>query len=112
MAEAQLIISRAGASSVAEIAAIGRPSILIPLASAKRDEQTANAAGLVAAGGATLLRELDLSAQNLHDAILAVFDDPTRAQSMANAAMGQGKPDAVTTLADLAEQLSNTIEVP
>ena len=51
MSEAQLVISRSGASSVADISVIGRPSIFVPLAAAIRDEQTANARELVEAGG-------------------------------------------------------------
>ncbi len=57
LSEAQLVISRSGASSVADIAVIGRPSILIPYAAATADHQTANARGLVDAGAAILIPE-------------------------------------------------------
>ena len=57
LSEAQLVISRSGASSVADISVIGRPSILIPFAAATGDHQTANARGLVDAGAAILIPE-------------------------------------------------------
>jgi UDP-N-acetylglucosamine--N-acetylmuramyl-(pentapeptide) pyrophosphoryl-undecaprenol N-acetylglucosamine transferase len=103
---AQLVISRAGASSVADIAAIGRPSILIPLAIARRDEQTANARGLVDAGAAVLIPERELTPQRLAQEAAATFSDPARASAMAAAAAAQGRPDAVRRLADLVEELA------
>ncbi len=73
---AQLVISRAGASSVADIAAIGRPSILIPLAIARRDEQTANARSLVDAGAALLVPEHELTPERLSAEIAGILGDP------------------------------------
>lgn len=106
MAEAQLVISRSGASSVADISVIGRPSILVPLSAAIRDEQTANARGLVEAGAAILLTETNLSPAQLSEAILSIFDDPSRADSMAAAAATQAVPDAADRLAALVETLA------
>lgn len=106
MAAAQLVISRAGASSVADIAAIGRPSVLIPLAAAKRDEQTANARGLVEAGAAIVLPEHGLTAERLGDEIAAILTDPARAAGMAAAAAARGRPDAAQRLADLVEEVA------
>ncbi len=94
---AHLVISRSGASSVADIAAVGRPSILVPLAAAIRDEQTANARGLVEAGAAVLIREDEL-ASKLTDAAASILGDPERAAAMADAAKGQGRPDAADRL--------------
>ena len=106
MAQTQLVISRAGASSIADITVIGRPSILIPLAIAVRDEQTANAAGLAQAGGAIVIQERDLTAKALAAHIGAILSDPDKAQSMANAALSLGKPDATQKLSSLVEALN------
>lgn len=108
MAESQLVISRAGASSVADIAAIGRPAILIPYPYATGDHQTANARGLVAAGAAVLVSEADLTAQSLADEILRIMDNPDHALHMAQASLAAGKPDAAATLADMVETLAGT----
>ena len=103
---AQFVISRSGASSVADIAAIGRPSILIPLAAAKRNEQEANAQGLVRAGGAIMLTEDVLSPESLGEAVRSILSEPDLAASMAEAALSEGIPDAAMKLADLVEELS------
>ncbi|MBV7409356.1 UDP-N-acetylglucosamine--N-acetylmuramyl-(pentapeptide) pyrophosphoryl-undecaprenol N-acetylglucosamine transferase [Maritimibacter sp. DP1N21-5] len=108
IAEAQLVISRSGASSVADISVIGRPSILIPFPHATDDHQTANARGLVDAGAAILIPESRLSPQVLAEQIASVLDNPDGAMQMARAALGQGKPDAAATLADLVEDLAAT----
>jgi UDP-N-acetylglucosamine--N-acetylmuramyl-(pentapeptide) pyrophosphoryl-undecaprenol N-acetylglucosamine transferase len=94
---AHLVISRSGASSVADISCIGRPSILVPLAAAIRDEQTANARGLVEAGGAILITEDQLPAQ-LGQAVADILGDASQAAQMADAAKEQGRPDAVDRL--------------
>ena len=111
MSEAQLVISRAGASSIADISVIGRPSILIPLAAAIRDEQTANARGLVEAGAALLIDESGLSVERLSAAIETVLATPETAQDMARAALGEGLPDAterlVTEVLDLSKKSKN-----
>ncbi|MEE9426724.1 MAG: UDP-N-acetylglucosamine--N-acetylmuramyl-(pentapeptide) pyrophosphoryl-undecaprenol N-acetylglucosamine transferase, partial [Paracoccaceae bacterium] len=92
MSEAQLVISRAGASSVADISVIGRPAILVPLAAAIRDEQTANARGLVAADAAILIPESLLQADSLTAHIRAVLENPQAAVKMAHAALATGRP--------------------
>jgi len=103
---AHLVISRAGASSVADIAAIGRPSILVPLAIAIRDEQTANARGLVDAGAALLFQEPDLAAAALSEAITDILTTPGRAAEMASAAMALGRPDAAERLMTEVKELA------
>ncbi|HHC30028.1 MAG TPA: UDP-N-acetylglucosamine--N-acetylmuramyl-(pentapeptide) pyrophosphoryl-undecaprenol N-acetylglucosamine transferase [Rhodobacterales bacterium] len=105
MAEAQLIISRAGASSVADIAVIGRPSILIPYPHAMDDHQTANARSLTEAGGAILIPESRLDVPTLADQIATVLSNPAGAAQMAGAAMAVGKPDATDALVALVEGL-------
>ena len=109
LAHAQLVIARAGASTLAEIAAVGRPSILIPYAAATGDHQAANAAALVTAGGAVMIREGDLSPGRLAGEIRAVLDDPARAGAMAAAARGHGRPDAAADLADRVEALTGRL---
>ncbi|WP_146587481.1 UDP-N-acetylglucosamine--N-acetylmuramyl-(pentapeptide) pyrophosphoryl-undecaprenol N-acetylglucosamine transferase [Puniceibacterium confluentis] len=106
MSEAQLVISRSGASSVADISVIGRPSILIPFAAATGDHQTANARALVEAGAAIRIPEAKLSVDSLSEAILAVLDNPGGALQMSQAALSVGRPDAATELAALVEQLA------
>jgi len=106
LAQAQLVISRAGASSVADISAIGRPAILIPLAIAVRDHQTANARGLAEAGGAIVLSEAELSVEALSDAVGSILGDPELAADMAEASLSQGVPEAAERLADLVEELA------
>lgn len=106
MSEAQLIISRAGASSVADISVIGRPAILIPFAAATGDHQTANARGLVEAGAAILIPESALDVPALGAQIRAVLENPKAAVQMAHNALANARPDAATALADLVEQLA------
>lgn len=106
LTDVQVVISRSGASSVADISAIGRPSILVPLAIAKRDEQSANARGLVEAGAAVLMREAEFTPEALTAEVSAILTDPARATVMAEAARDQGRPDAAQQLADLVENLA------
>ena len=106
MSEAQLVISRAGASSVADISVIGRPSILIPLASAIRDEQTANAHALVNGDAAILMPEPGLTVATLSAQIAAFMDAPVKATPMANAALRCAVPDATERLVALVEDLA------
>ncbi|OIP84376.1 MAG: UDP-N-acetylglucosamine--N-acetylmuramyl-(pentapeptide) pyrophosphoryl-undecaprenol N-acetylglucosamine transferase [Rhodobacterales bacterium CG2_30_65_12] len=107
LAEAQLVISRAGASSVADISVIGRPSILIPYPHATDDHQSANARGLVAAGAAILLPESRLDVATLSGEIARVLGDPQGAEQMAAAALSQSKPDATAALVALVEGLAD-----
>ena len=99
-------ISRAGASSIADISVIGRPAILVPYPHALDDHQAANAAGLVSAGGAFMIREEELTAEVLAGHIAAILGDPEGASAMARASRGQGRPDATEHLAALVEDLA------
>lgn len=107
LSEAQLVISRSGASSVADISVIGRPAILIPFAAATGDHQTANARGLVDAGAAVMIAEAQLDAAGLSAQMAAVLQDPPRAADMARKAQGQGRPDATDRLVALVEALAS-----
>ncbi|SIS66389.1 undecaprenyldiphospho-muramoylpentapeptide beta-N-acetylglucosaminyltransferase [Paracoccus saliphilus] len=106
LARAQLVISRSGASSIADITAIGRPAILIPLASATGDHQTANARALSEAGAALILPESQLDAKQLTRDIGAILGDPARAQAMAAAARQLGRPDAAQRLYDIVTEIA------
>ncbi|MGB0960198.1 MAG: undecaprenyldiphospho-muramoylpentapeptide beta-N-acetylglucosaminyltransferase [Halocynthiibacter sp.] len=105
MTEAQLVISRAGASSVADLSVIGRPAILVPYAAATGDHQTANAQGLIKAGGAVLIPEALLDADSLKAQIEMILTQPEGAGAMAEAALSCGRPDASETLAGMVEYL-------
>lgn len=107
MAEAQLVIARSGASTVADISVIGRPSILIPFAAATGDHQTANARGLVEAGAAIMIPESQLTAAALGEQIALILDNAAGASQMSRAAMSVGKPDAAQDLAALVEALAS-----
>ena len=106
MSEAQLVISRAGASSIADLTVIGRPSILIPYAAAAGDHQTANARGLVEAGAAILIPENRLDAGSLSEQITTVLADERAAVQMSHAALAAGIPDAAERLAALVEDMA------
>ena len=106
LVEAQLVISRAGASSVADIACVGRPSILVPLAAAIRDEQSANAAILARAGAAVVIPERVLTARSLAGHMTMVLEDRAAARAMAEAALSASRSDAAEALADLAEDVA------
>tara|TARA_R110002072_G_scaffold18676_15_gene69737 strand:- start:1158 stop:2258 length:1101 start_codon:yes stop_codon:yes gene_type:complete len=106
MSEAQLVISRAGASSVADISVIGRPSILIPFGAATGDHQTANARGLVEAGAAIMVPEDAATPDSLTAQIQMILGDPAGALKMSLAAMSVAKPEAAEALAQLVEELA------
>lgn len=106
LAQAALVVSRAGASSIADITVIGRPAILIPYPHAMDDHQTANARGLVEAGGAFLLPEAEITPEQLAATLAAILSDPEGASAMAEAAVRVGRPDAAAHLAALVEKLA------
>ncbi len=106
LSEAQLVICRAGASSVADVSVVGRPAIYIPLPGATNDHQTANARGPVAAGAAILMPQSRLSPETLAEAIETVLTQPDAADMMAEAALGVTRADAADSLAALVEELA------
>ena len=101
MAAAHLVISRSGASTVAELSAIGRPAILVPLPHALDQDQLANARVLEAAGGAICLEQRDFTPRRLAAEIAALTGDTARLADMAKAARSAGTVDAAERLADL-----------
>jgi UDP-N-acetylglucosamine--N-acetylmuramyl-(pentapeptide) pyrophosphoryl-undecaprenol N-acetylglucosamine transferase len=107
MAEAHLVISRSGASTVSEVAAIGRPAIFVPYPHALDHDQAANAAALAATGGAEVRPQSTLSPEVLAGLIGAAMDDPEGLARKAAAARSAGKPDATRLLADLVEVIAS-----
>ncbi|MFV0302844.1 MAG: UDP-N-acetylglucosamine--N-acetylmuramyl-(pentapeptide) pyrophosphoryl-undecaprenol N-acetylglucosamine transferase [Paracoccus sp. (in: a-proteobacteria)] len=105
-AEAQLVIARSGASTIADLTVIGRPAILIPLPTATNDHQTANARPLADAGAAILMPESLLDAAKLSGQMLAILSDPAKAGHMAAATLSLGRPDAARRLYDLVTELA------
>jgi UDP-N-acetylglucosamine--N-acetylmuramyl-(pentapeptide) pyrophosphoryl-undecaprenol N-acetylglucosamine transferase len=101
MAASHLVVSRSGASTVAELAAIGRPSILVPLPHALDQDQFANAGVLERAGGAIRLAQEAFTPQRLADEIAALAAASGRLVAMAAAARAVGSLDAAERLADL-----------
>ncbi len=101
LAAAHLAIARAGASTVAELATVGRPAILVPYPHAMDDHQSRNAAVLEAAGAAWVLPEASLSPEVLARLLDALLRDPARLAAAAAAARALGRPDAAERLADL-----------
>ena len=97
-AAADLVVCRAGAMTVAELCAWGKPSVLIPLPSAAADHQTFNARALAAANASVLLPEAELSAQSLAVVVTSLVTDPRRLASLASAARGRGHPDAARAI--------------
>jgi UDP-N-acetylglucosamine--N-acetylmuramyl-(pentapeptide) pyrophosphoryl-undecaprenol N-acetylglucosamine transferase len=106
IAAAHLVISRSGASTVSEIAVIGRPAFLVPYPYALDHDQAANAAALAAAGGAEVHMQSTLNTDTLAGLIGGAMDAPERMAAMAAAAKSAGKPDAARLLADLAEAIA------
>ena len=105
MASAQLVIGRAGASSVAELSVIGRPSILVPLPHALDNDQLQNATRLAEAGASWCIEQKDLTPARLADVLTQLLSTPEQLAHAAAAAKAQGRPDAAARLADVVEEL-------
>lgn len=106
MANAHLVIGRAGASTVAELTVIGRPSILVPLPHALDNDQLNNALRLQDRGGAWCLEQQTLTPEKLADEIERLVSSPETLATAAAAAKTAGRPDAVTRLADFVQSLA------
>ncbi|MEL0210426.1 MAG: UDP-N-acetylglucosamine--N-acetylmuramyl-(pentapeptide) pyrophosphoryl-undecaprenol N-acetylglucosamine transferase [Novosphingobium sp.] len=103
LAGAHLFIGRAGASTIAELTAVGRPAILVPLPIATDDHQAANTREMVAAGGARAIRQTGFTPKELAKQIQAMAQHPHTLANAAHAAWNCGLPNAVSDLADLVE---------
>ncbi|MDH5672043.1 MAG: undecaprenyldiphospho-muramoylpentapeptide beta-N-acetylglucosaminyltransferase [Myxococcales bacterium] len=100
MIDAALVIGRAGATTLAELCAVGRPAVLIPLPTAAEDHQAQNAFALERAGAALAVREADLNVERLAGEVRDLCDDSERRRAMAAAARRRGRPDAAAAIVD------------
>jgi len=105
LAWAHLVIARAGASTIAELTAAGRPAILVPLPGATDDHQTVNAREITKAGGARTIPQPEFTAVELAKQMQKLGLDPAALENAASRAKSVGRPHAVRDLADLVESL-------
>jgi UDP-N-acetylglucosamine--N-acetylmuramyl-(pentapeptide) pyrophosphoryl-undecaprenol N-acetylglucosamine transferase len=108
LADAHLFVGRAGASTIAELTAVGRPAILVPLPIATDDHQAANAREMSAAGGARAIRQDRFTAAELAKQIQAIAQNPETLANAAHAAWNCGHPNAASDLADLVESFGGS----
>ena len=106
LAAAHLVLCRAGASTVTELAVMGRPAILVPYPHAL-EHQAENARALAQAGGAWLVPERELTPEGLARRLGSLMDDPDTLKQAAQAAGAQGRPDAAERLADAVESVAS-----
>ena len=105
LGDAHLVISRSGASTVAELAAAGRPALLVPFPHATDDHQTANARALVDAGGAWMMHENDFKVPKLKTWLVDILRDPRVLAAVGHKARTIGEPDAASNLAEVTSRL-------
>jgi UDP-N-acetylglucosamine--N-acetylmuramyl-(pentapeptide) pyrophosphoryl-undecaprenol N-acetylglucosamine transferase len=105
LGDAHLVIGRAGASTIAELTAAGRPAILIPFPSATDDHQTANAREMERAGGARMIPQPDFTSDTLARQIEVIASEPEALANAAARSLSVGRPHAARDLADLAERV-------
>jgi len=104
LAAADLLIGRAGGTTVAELAEVGIGGVLVPLPQAPRDHQTANAAALVRAGAAVLIPDAELDGDRLAAELQPLLDDPSKLERMGTAAHTLAQADAADAVAELVER--------
>lgn len=103
--EADLVVCRAGATTVAELTAAGRASLLVPFAQAAHDHQTWNARKLEATGAATLIPQKELTGDRLGDEVMRLFQEPALLERMSVESRRLGRPDAGARIAELCARL-------
>lgn len=103
--EADLVVSRAGATTLAELAVLGKPAILIPFPYAADDHQTTNAAFLARGGAALMFQEKELDGPKLRGEILGLFNDLPRLQGMAMQMKEYGRPEATAVIVEKSMEL-------
>ena len=108
LTDADLIVCRAGATTLAEITAVGAPAILVPLPTATDDHQRKNAEALAAVGAAGVLLQVDMTGHTLADRIVALMGDRGARARMAASARALGRPDAAHVIVDRALALVGT----
>ncbi len=97
---ADMVVSRAGATTVSELCALGKPSILIPYPYAANRHQELNAGAMVRAGGAQMILQQDLNGEKLAQAVMRCMDEPQELKRMSERVRSLGRPDAVKVIAD------------
>jgi UDP-N-acetylglucosamine:LPS N-acetylglucosamine transferase len=100
---ADVVVCRAGALSVAELALVGMPAVLVPLPGAPGDHQSANAAALVDAGAAVMLKDEDCTGDRLAAVLNELLASPAHLAQMGGAAAALGRPDAADAVASLVQ---------
>lgn len=105
-AEASLIVARAGAGSISEIAAAGKPAVLVPFPFAADDHQTKNAEAMRKAGAAVLVPDAEMNGERLFHEIQLAIHNPDRLETMSRAARGLARPGAAKRAATVLEELA------
>ena len=106
MTAADVVVSRAGASTLAELTILGKPLVLVPLPTAADDHQRKNALALARAGAAEVIDERELTGARVAEIVVALAGDPVRRNRMAQAARALGRPDAAARVADRIDALA------
>ena len=106
MSAADVVVCRAGATTIAELTAAGKPAVLIPLPTAADDHQRQNADVLVRAGAAEMIEQKDLTGEAIAERIAALVADAERRRRMATAARALARPDAARVIVDRALELA------
>jgi UDP-N-acetylglucosamine--N-acetylmuramyl-(pentapeptide) pyrophosphoryl-undecaprenol N-acetylglucosamine transferase len=106
LAAANIVVSRAGATSVAELSAVGTAAVLIP-GTFGASHQVKTAEAMVAAGAAVVLREQDLSPNKMANTVLRLLDDPDRLTEMGSASRTRGQPKAAQNIARIGLRLAH-----
>jgi len=99
-ARADLVVSRAGATTLSELTALGKPSVLIPYPFAANNHQELNARSVVEAGGAEMILQQELTGERLSRVLVKYMEDPEALRTMAQKAGAMGRPDAVEVIVD------------
>ncbi len=107
--DADLVIARAGATTIAELTALGRATVFVPFPFAADDHQTVNARALVEAGAARAIPQSALTPEGLAAEITALFADPAGREKMADAMRARGKPFAARAIVDALEELASRV---
>ena len=106
MTSADVVVARAGATTLAELAAAGCPAILVPLPNSTDDHQRKNAAVIARGGGAEVIDERELTGERLASSIVAIISEPERRRRMAAAIRELARPDAAARIADCVWRLA------
>ncbi len=112
IAAADLVVARAGATSIAELTALGAPCVLVPYPYATDDHQTGNAAAMVAHGAAILVPDAELDDERFGNELVALIQDPVRRDTMSAASRALGRPDASSQVVEVARRAASATTNP